>query len=276
MKNLLFNIGLPRSGSTVLMKILNQNPDIFTTGTCPVPYLIDTTRNTTLNSPEFMAMKMDSLNKATLGFIKQGMNGWYSSLTEKPTVVSKSRVWVEHFNTLFALYEKPKFIVSIRDLRDIVASYEKLKEKYPMMNGVTSIKFESFPLDKRIEIYCRDGSANLGFCLNNLIILLEYMNRYPENFFVVRFEDLTSKPLMLLQYLYKWMDLPYYEHDLNNIDEGDYYEHDTVYRGWVSHKIKSKMETSTPQWPSFMNEYHSRSIIDNNKLFYNTFYPEIK
>lgn len=276
MKNLLFNIGLPRSGSTVLMKILNQNPDIFTTGTCPVPYLVDAIRQTSLNTPEFIAMPMDSLNNASLGFIKQGMDGWYTSLTNKPTVISKSRVWVDHLNTLFALYKNPKFIVSLRDLRDIIVSFEKLKEKYPLMNGVSSTKFESFPLEKRIEIHCQDESANLGFALGKLSILLEYMNRYPSNFFVVRFEDLTTNPLVLFKYLYEWMNVPYYEHDLKNIDDGDYYEHDTVYRGWVSHKIKSKMESGTPQWPHFMKEYHSRSIIENNKLFYSTFYPEIK
>lgn len=276
MKNLLFNIGLPRSGSTVLMKVLNHSPDIFTTGTCPVPYLIDAIRQTSLNTPEFIAMPMDSLSKASLGFIKQGMDGWYTSLTNKPAVISKSRVWVDHLNTLFALYKNPKFIVSVRDLRDIIASYEKLKEKYPMMNGLSNVKFESFPLEKRIEIHCQDESANLGYTLSKIEILLEYMNRYPNNFFVVRFEDFTTNPAVVLKYLYEWMNLPYYEHDLNNISDGDYYEHDTVYRGWVSHKILSKLESGTPQWPKFMTEYHSRNIIDNNRLFYNTFYPEIK
>ena len=276
MKNLIFNIGLPRSGSTVLMNILNENPDIYTTGTCPLPFVVDNLRIITSKYPEFIAMDMDVLNNSLKGLVTGGINGWFNSLTNKPNVVSKSRTWVSHLNTLFSIYENPKFIVSLRDLRDVIVSFEKLKTKYPFTNKHDEgISFDSLSFNERIEIYITETNSNLGYALSYLNSLLEHIKKYPNNFFIMRYENLGTQPEFMLKKLYEWLELPYFKHDLNNIKKSDYYEHDTVYRSLVTHKIRKSLEPYEPQWQKYFNEEQSLKIMEHNETFYRTFYPEL-
>jgi len=276
MKTIHYAMGLPRSGSTLLMNILQQNPAVFTSSTCPTTYLLDGAKQASSACSEFIAMDQDQLMKSLVGHFKHGMNGWFSALTDKPICISKSRAWDKHVNFIFNAQEDPKFIVTIRDLRDIICSFEKLSYKYPVWNiGTLEQPFHMLPIEKRIELWCTDTSSNLGLPLKNLPHIFEWMLKRPQNFFLFRFEDFNENPHYSLQQIYKWLGLPNFEHDLLNIPQAAQYEHDTVYRALVSHKTDSKIKKLEPSWPSMMAEEHSKAIITNNEWFYKTFYPEV-
>ena len=91
MKNMNFCLGLPRSGSTLLMNILQQNPTIFTSSTCPTPYLLEACKIQATSVSEFIAMDQDVMTKTLLSYIRHGTDGWFQSLTDKPNIISKSR-----------------------------------------------------------------------------------------------------------------------------------------------------------------------------------------
>jgi len=42
----------------------------------------------------------------------------------------------------------------------------------------------------------------------------------------------------------------------------------------VSHKTGTKLKKLEPRWPKLMTEEQSRAVIENNKWYYETFYPE--
>jgi hypothetical protein len=276
MKTIHYAIGLPRSGSTLLMNILQQNPMIFTSSTCPTTYLLEGAKQAASNLPEFIAMDQDQLNSSLTNYVKHGMDGWFSSMTDKPIAISKSRSWDRFLNFLFHAYDNPKFIVIIRDLRDIICSFEKLSYKYPVWNiGSSQDPFHMFPIEKRLEIWCTDVGGNLGLPLKNLTHVYEWMQKRPNNFFLFRFEDFNERPRESLQSIYRWLNMPNYEHDLNNVPQAAQYEHDSAYRALVSHKTEPRVRKLDPSWPKMMTEYHSRLIIENNKWYYETFYPEI-
>lgn len=276
MKTIHYTIGLPRSGSTLLMNILQQNPTVFTSSTCPTTYLLDAAKQASHSVSEFVAMDQDQLMNSVTGYVTHGMNGWFSALTDKPICISKSRSWDKYLNFLFHAYEEPKFIVTIRDLRDIICSFEKLSYKYPVWNlGTASEPFHMLPFEKRIELWCRDTNGNLGEPLRNLPHVYEWMLKRPQNFFVFRFEDFNENPHRTLKEIYRWLDIPNFEHDLTNIPQAAQYEHDTAYRALVSHKTESKIRKLEPSWPSMMNEEQSSAVLNNNEWFYKTFYPEI-
>lgn len=275
MKTIHYAIGLPRSGSTLLMNILQQNPDIFTSSTCPTTYLLEGAKQAASNVSEFIAMDQDKLNGSLTNYVKFGMQGWFSSLTNKPIAISKSRGWDSHLNFLFHAYENPKFIVILRDLRDIICSFEKLSTKYTFWNiGSKDSPFHLLPFEKRIEIWCTDIGGNLGLPLKNLRHVHEWIMKRPHNFFVFRFEDFNNNPHKYLHSLYHWLELPLFHHDLNNVSQAEQYEHDTAYRSLVSHKTESKVRKLEPSWPKMMNDYQSQLVIKNNEWFYRTFYPE--
>lgn len=276
MKNIMFNIGLPRSGSTLLMNILNENPEIYTTGTCPTPYIFDSVKKLCNEVSEFIAMDMDVLDKSVSNFLVQGLDSWYSAQTNKPNIISKSRTWDMCLRQIFKIYSNPKIIVSLRDPRDIIVSFEKLLQKYPHIavnfhNG----NFEWESLDKRIETYCTDSVANLGRPLQMLPHVYEYMCKYPNSFFIFKWEHFCKDPFLSLRSLYQWMNLPYFEHDLNNIPPSDYVEHDAVYRSLVTHKTNSKFTPTPSQWKDYLLEKHNEGILRNLNWFYTTFYSEV-
>ena len=276
MKNLHFCIGLPRSGSTLVMNILQQNPEIFTSSTSPSPYLIESSRSIASSVSEFLAMDQDKLTGCMSGFLRSGLKGWYEELTNKPTVISKSRVWDQELNTIFNLYKKPKIIVIIRDIRDIICSFEKLLTKYYIWQLPSDdSRMVHLSKQERIERYCKDTSSNLGRPLALLPHIYEWANKYPQSFYIFRIEDFNIDPQSSLSSLYDWLELPDYKHDFNNIPKAEQYEHDTIYRTLVSHKTEPVLRPLDSSHKTMLSIQDSIDIIHNNQWFYQTFYPEL-
>ena len=275
MQQLHYCLGLPRTCSSVIMNILNENPRIFTTGTCPTPYLIDACRNISTQVSEFIALDKDVLNDAYLNFLRQGLRGWFESMTDKPVVFSKSRVWAEYFSHTLAINPNSKYLYIIRDLRDIICSFETLLNKYPNITiGDSEMPFQHNTFEKRMELYCTDGMANLGRPLHMLPHVMEVARKHPNNFFILRHEDFNENPRQTFQMIYNWLGEEYFEHDFDNIPKPDYYEHDTVYRSMVTHKTGTKLQKLEPCWPTMMTPEQSQLVIQNNLEYYKTFYPE--
>jgi len=272
MQQLHYCLGLPRTCSSVIMNILNENPRIFTSGTCCIPYFFDACQKRSNEVSEFIALDKDVLHNSYINFLRQGMKGWYEAMTDKPIVFSKSRIWSEWLPHTFAIDPNSKYLVILRDLRDIICSFDSLLWKYPQVNNGESHK-ESF--EHRMEMYCTDTTSLLGRPLQLLPHLMEVARRYSNNFFILRHEDFNENPKQTLFQIYQWLGEPNFEHDFDNIPKPDYYEHDTVYRSLVSHKTGTKLKKLEPRWSKVMTEEQSRAVIDNNRWYYETFYPEV-
>ena len=100
--------------------------------------------------------------------------------------------------------------------------------------------------------------------------------KYPNNFFLFRFEDFNANPNNSLDSLYHWMGKERFNHDLRNIKQSEYIEHDTIYRALVEHKTRPVLEhLPENSWKSMLTEQQSATILSNNSWFYQTFYPEL-
>ena len=275
MRQLHYCLGLPRTASTLIMNILNENPRIFTSGTCCMTYLIEACQIKSSEVSEFLALDKEVLNTAYTNFFRQGIRGWYETMTDKPIVFSKSRAWSELLPHTFAIDPNSKYLVILRDLRDIICSFESLIWKHPQVNvGTVEKPFHHEPFETRMEVYCTDRTTLLGRPLHMLPHLMEVVERNPDNFFILRHEDFNEKPREALQVIYQWLGEPNFEHDFDNIPKPDYYEHDTVYQALVNHKTGTKLKKLEPRWPKVMTKQQSQTVIANNRWYYETFYPE--
>ena len=274
MQQLHYCLGLPRTASSLIMNILNENPRIFTTGSCCMPYFFDVCQQRSNEVSEFMALDKDVLDKSYINFLRQGMRGWFEAMTDKPIVFSKSRIWSEFLPHTVAIDPNSKYLVIVRDLRDIICSFESLIWKYPQVNYSVGDRFYHLPIEQRIESYCTDTTSLLGRPLQFLPHMMEVAQKNPNSFFLCKHEHFNEQPRETLQMIYQWLGEPNFEHDFDNIPKPDYYEHDTVYRSLVSHKTRTKLEKLEPRWPKIMTEEQSREVIKNNRWYYETFYPE--
>tara|TARA_Y100001963_G_scaffold32365_1_gene44768 strand:- start:308 stop:1036 length:729 start_codon:yes stop_codon:yes gene_type:complete len=240
-----------------------------------MPYFVDACQDRSSEVGEFIALDKDVLNKSYINFLRQGMRGWYEAMTDKPIVFSKSRLWSEWLPHTVAIDPNSKYLVILRDLRDIICSFESLLWKYPQVcYGSKQNPFHQESFDHRMEMYCTDGTSLLGRPLQLFPHLIEVAKKNPNSFFLCKHEHFNEHPRESIQEIYQWLGEPNFEHDFDNIPKSDYYEHDTVYRSLVSHKTRTKLEKLEPRWPKVMTAEQSKRVIDNNRWYYETFYPE--
>ena len=125
MEKIFFQSSLPRAGSTLLQNILGQNPDFYVTPTSGVLELLFAARGNYTNDNAFKAQDPKLMKKGWLNFCRQGIEGFFTDITDKKYVVDKSRGWGIHYNFLNSFYPNPKVVCMVRDLRSIYASMEK-------------------------------------------------------------------------------------------------------------------------------------------------------
>lgn len=266
--------GLPRSGSTVLMNILQQNPRIFTTGSCALyEILCDKILIKSRYSETFQAMSTEQADRAMYGLIHGATKGWFEGLTNKPVVISKRHGW----SSLLHLYPNSKFICMVRDLRDVVESFERVNNKTLALHsyGNTNTPTPSMHIHEKFKYYF-DEPNSLSSNLNTEVPrLMEVFKKEQNKVLFIRYEDLTRDPLYMLNKIYKFLNEPLFVHDLNNIQQSEVFEHDHAYfRERTDHVTKSSFISYQQPKRTLSNEFHNR-VINENQWFYNAFYPEV-
>lgn len=112
--------GLPRSGSTLLCNILAQHPELHVTATSPLVGIVETIRD---NWRGWHAAVPD---QGTDTRLYSTLGGALDGYHPNPTV-DKNRNWLDNIETLDkVLGREVKFILTTRDLADVVTSFEML------------------------------------------------------------------------------------------------------------------------------------------------------
>lgn len=240
-KKIFFQSSMPRSGSTLLQNIIGQNPDFYVTPTSGVLELVFGARANYTNSPEFKAQNSELMASGFKNFCLQGMNGFYDGLTDKPYVLDKSRGWGVYRTFLNEFYPDPKIICMVRDLRSVLASYEKIYRKSQLKQD--PIRDDSnargTTVHKRIDEWIMPQNT-IGRALERIFEMIRL--GYDDKILFVKFEDLAMYPEMEMKRIYNYLGIEYFEHDFDNIEQITK-EDDEVY-GLTSdlHTIKPKLE----------------------------------
>jgi len=196
MKNIFFLSGLPRAGNTLLSSILNQNKNIACTANSILPnilyYLDRLIENITYkNFPD-----QQSLNNVT----KNVFNNYYNDWTAK-YIIDRS-VWGTPANLriLKTIINKPKIIILTRPTLECLSSYVKAMKP------------------NNVEEFCNLAMSQNGFIgkaifsINNLIT-----NKY--DYLHIKYYDFIKNPNKEIQRIYKYLNIPNYKHNYNNIKE---------------------------------------------------------
>ena len=242
-----FNSSMPRSGSTLMQNILAQNTDIHATPTDGFLELIYGARVNYTNNAEFKAQDSEQMLSAWRGFCNEGMKGYVKGLSSKPNTCIKSRgiganyKWFEAF-----MGEQPKVICMVRNIKSVLASMEKMHRANPEnaksienpseMNGLTT--------QSRVENWLQGPPVGLSLQRFGQMAL----DSTNKNCLFVRYEDLIKHPDKIMPQVYKYLELPEFSHDFDNVEQATQ-EDDVVY-GMAPglHKIQPKVEYTTPDY----------------------------
>lgn len=193
-KQYIFLAGLPRSGSTLLTSILNQNPDIFASSSSPV---CDALYHTHQMWYSRQALQANPNPTAVQNVVRSLIPAFYADKTE-PIIIDKAFTWgtPDNLSVLInALGYIPKFIVMDRDMNEILTSFQRLIDNSPNFN----IDLQTTTIDP-----CVMSQQNL-------------LLQIPQQCFIVSYERLCNDTTNLLKEFYNFIGQSNFQHDLSHI-----------------------------------------------------------
>jgi sulfotransferase len=267
-KKVFYNSSLPRSGSTLIQNILGQNPSIHTTPTSGIFEMLMGTRTIYTDGQEFKAQDPKQMENGYKGFLKSGVYGFYEAITDKSYVIDKSRGWGMEWKFINEYDPDPKIICMVRDLRGIFASLEKKYRKNPMLDHHIANwqTLTGNTTEKRIQHW--QINPPTGQSLDRLYQV--FQEGISDKILFVKFENLCTQPNIELKRIYNYFDLPYYQHDFDNIQQITH-EDDSVYGVFGDHKIRHSLELPPNDYKQVLGEVGCNYIVEQYKWFYEIF-----
>ena len=250
-KTYYFIAGMPRAGSTLLANILAQNPRFHATATSGVMDVMFGVRNSWHSHVEFQANPDDA---ALLRVLHGILESFYANI-DKPVVFDKCRGWLSLIEMAEAvLGEKVKVLVPVRDMRDILASFEKLwreNAKVSQSGAEAANYFQFQTLEGRTENWLR-GDQPVGLAYNRIrdVVARGYLDRLH----FIHFEKMTANPQAIFESIYTFLGEESFRHDFNHVEQVTW-EDDAVHGMKDLHTIRSKVEPIAPQWPKVLGQF---------------------
>ena len=250
MKTFYFMAGLPRSGSTLLSSILNQNPRFYSGPSSPVlgaMYALE--ENFTSNELYTGYPKPDQV----IELIGSVPHHFYSDV-EKSIVFDKNRAWTARVPYIEQyIKQQAKILVPVRRVDEILTSILSMIHRNPFQEGQDRINFVDEYLVKTnqpINDYNRcmhllnpDGIVYES--LNAVKVGLEQNMRDKMHF--IDYNDMVSNPEQVMEDIYDFLGEEHYEHTFDELSNTHRENDLNTYGLGDMHEVRSKLEkTSTP------------------------------
>lgn len=142
----------------------------------------------------------------------------------------------------------------VRDIRDILASFEKINRQQaslhqPIFEGQQY--FESQTAEGRSQILLQQDKP-VGLAYHRVRDALR--RGFGDRMYFVEFEKLTGEPEAELKRIYKFLDEEYFNHDFDNVEQVTW-ENDAVHGIHGLHDIRRKVVPVESQWKKILGLY---------------------
>ena len=259
--------GLPRSGSTLLCNLLAQNPRFYSTSTSGIINIMIQVRNAWDDVDSFRATPNTRGKELVL---KSILTGYYSECP-RPVAFDKSRGWLSYVEMLEHILERRvKVLVPVRDLRAVVASFERIYRENAAINPLPQERHNPIQwqtMQGRITMFTND-SGPIGSAYNRI---KDAMHRgLLDRMHFIKYESLVDDPVGTMNAVYDFLEEDRFIHDFNNIDQVTH-EDDTGF-GFPAgslHTIRSKLGPPTTKWEDILTPEIANSVAPSNALWDN-------
>jgi sulfotransferase len=208
--NIHFLSGLPRSGSTLLAAILQQNPFLQTSIISPLAGLVNAAQRATAANQETSVFVTDVDRMRIL----EGLFSAYYADCGQSAILDSNRAWTGKLPLLVQLFPDFRMVCCVREPAWIMDSLEKLLQKYPLqLNGI----FKFYPAMNVFDRadFVAPGDGIIGYPLNAL--KEAYFGPHADRLLLVEYDALTSRPIETVDAVYEWLSIPRYKHDFDNV-----------------------------------------------------------
>jgi sulfotransferase len=257
-KKYYFMAGLPRSGSTLLSTILNQNPNFYSGPSSPVLSTMYVIEQHLLNDELFHGFPKQEQGKL---IISKVIDHFYDDINQ-PIIIDKNRAWtaripfIEHY-----IGQKAKIICPVRDIDEILTSMIMMIRRNPYKEGNPRINFIDEQLvklnipindDNRCE-YIGGSSGILGQSLNSIQEAIE--QGFLDRIHFVEYKNLVSKPEETLNKIYNFLGEDYYQHTFDNLKNTNREDDMNTYGLQDMHEVRSKLEYKSLDPTKILSNY---------------------
>lgn len=210
-----FMAGLPRSGSTLLKSILNQNPDIYTSPVSPVMELMYHTEEYFKTSEQYLGFPKP---KSAYNIISNYIDNYYFDRQEK-NIIDHCRAWpnnIERIKTYIT--PNPKIICPVRDVVEILTSFISLVHR-----NVDQVSFIDQHLIEKGATVDDDNRCQYLMSADGIVdqalwsLAQAFIKNDVNHLLIVEYNDLVNDPEKTLNQIYEFLELDKFEHDFYNV-----------------------------------------------------------
>ena len=232
-----FDCGLPRSGSTLLTALLNQNPNIHAGTLSPVFELMYYT-NEILHKEQAQAFPKP---KVFQEIVTNTLINYYYDITN-PVVIDKCRAWPAHIDILKKyVTNNPKLICTVRHPLDILASFITLFHKDGTYNFIDkAMTQQKIPItdDNRCHYMMNPGGI-VWESMNALATA--FRQKETQYIHFIQYDDLVSNPTEVMNHLHAFLELDPFHYEFNNIIQKDREKDAEVYGLPTMHEVRKSI-----------------------------------
>lgn len=249
--------GLPRSGSTVLSAILNQNPTIYAS---PQTDLLGLLYKLESEIPNLESYRADLLFSSYDSVMRNLADNFYSPI-QKPIVIDKNRGWGTPYNWDHLspyLNANGKVILTMRPILEVLASFLKIAKQTQEEKNILPF----FNKDLWVSHYRDQDDAIIdnmmianGEIDRCILSVANLLHNHRERVHVVWMNDLTESPKETLNSIYDFLGQDRYEHNFDNIKEVDKHNDLSGYGMVGLHDLKKKLARSKTDPSELLSDY---------------------
>ncbi|MBD8898893.1 sulfotransferase [Rhodanobacter sp. DHG33] len=208
-----FISGLPRSGTTLLAAILNQNPRFRAGMTSPLADIMGAVMAEASSKNDF---SFDVSDEQRVALLRGLVENFYSVQPNAGVVFDTSRLWCSRMQLLDTLFPGVKVIACVRQLAWVLDSMERLVRRQPV--SVSKV----FRFDTNTTVYSRiealtDPRGMVGFAYQATKDAF-YGQHAQDHLLLLTYENLVRDPAAAMRAVYRFLDEPWFEHDFERIE----------------------------------------------------------
>jgi sulfotransferase len=244
-KKYYFMAGLPRSGSTMLSAILNQNPRFYCGPSSPVVPTMLALENSLMQDELFLAYPKMDFGKNLIASV---LDQYYADI-DKPVVFEKNRSWVNRMNYIQGYFgiETPKVLYPVRDVAEILASFISMIRRNPTivnerLNFIDqSLVQQGIPINDENRCRAIAGPGILGQSFDGLKKALS--EGYRANIHFIEYKDLVNNPRETMKKVYEFLNEPEYHHDFKNLKNVHQEDDARIYGFTDMHEVRPEVKS---------------------------------
>ena len=255
-KTYYFMSGLPRSGSTLLSSILNQNPKFYSGPSSPVVATMITLEQSFSNDELFLGYPKPLQAKEIIASV---LPQYYGDRQE-PVIFDKNRSWTVRMEYIPGYFDiQPKVICPVRDTAEILTSFISMIRRNPYqvdgkINFIDEMLIKNnIPLtdDNRCELLASPAGI-LGQSVEGLRKAL--MEGNDKNIHLVEYRDLVNNPKETIEKLYEFLGEEPFEHTFDNLENINRENDAKIYGFADMHEVRPEVKSTAPTPEEILSE----------------------